>query len=204
MGNNKSSPSKGVPFNPAPPDNTPTKPMEKVRKALSTAHDDMSKSAGLASKFRHGLVRVHDSTSTRVSLYDYYDVDASAIGHGGTSEVVTVRHKKTKKKYACKIIALHRLSDHKKAQLLREMDIMRLLDHPNICKVHEIFQTKFKMFIVMELCTGGELFDRLETFSNMYRFVRFIFLYCCHEVTLSVAFLYMIPESFLSPCTLYY
>lgn len=34
-------------------------------------------------------------------------------------------------------------------------------DHPNIIKVYEYFQNSKQMFIITELCTGGELFDSI-------------------------------------------
>lgn len=37
-----------------------------------------------------------------------------------------------------------------------------MLDHPNIIKIYEYFQDKDKIFIVTELCTGGELFDEMS------------------------------------------
>lgn len=38
---------------------------------------------------------------------------------------------------------------------------MSKLDHPNILKVYESYETEHHLFIVTELCTGGELFDRI-------------------------------------------
>lgn len=38
---------------------------------------------------------------------------------------------------------------------------MKSLDHPNICKLLATFEESKKMFFVMELCEGGELFDRI-------------------------------------------
>lgn len=43
----------------------------------------------------------------------------------------------------------------------------RTLDHPNIIRIHEVFKTEFTLYIVMEFCTGGELFDELERCKNM-------------------------------------
>jgi len=44
-----------------------------------------------------------------------------------------------------------------------EIEIMRMIEHPNIISLHEVFEDKTtkKIYLVMELVTGGELFDRI-------------------------------------------
>ena len=36
------------------------------------------------------------------------------------------------------------------------------MDHPNILKIYEFFQDEKRYFLVTELCTGGELFDKIS------------------------------------------
>merc|ERR1719281_1423460 len=38
---------------------------------------------------------------------------------------------------------------------------MKIMDHPNIIKLHETFEDHRNIYLIMELCTGGELFDRI-------------------------------------------
>jgi len=43
----------------------------------------------------------------------------------------------------------------------REISIMKHLDHPNIVRLKEAYEDRDHVHIVMEVCTGGELFDRI-------------------------------------------
>lgn len=45
--------------------------------------------------------------------------------------------------------------------LMNEIEIMTHLDHPNVVKLYEVFDEDDYIFLVMELLSGGELFDRI-------------------------------------------
>eukprot|EP01016_Furgasonia_blochmanni_P042442 TRINITY_DN563_c0_g2_i7.p1 TRINITY_DN563_c0_g2~~TRINITY_DN563_c0_g2_i7.p1 ORF type:complete len:335 (-),score=102.81 TRINITY_DN563_c0_g2_i7:569-1510(-) len=47
-------------------------------------------------------------------------------------------------------------------RLQNEVQILKQLDHPNIIKVYEFYEDKKFLYIVTELCSGGELFDKIE------------------------------------------
>lgn len=44
---------------------------------------------------------------------------------------------------------------------LQEVEIMKKLDHPNVLKLYEYFIENEDVFLVTEICKGGELFDRI-------------------------------------------
>eukprot|EP00299_Pterocystis_sp_00344_P009874 c4290_g1_i2.p1 GENE.c4290_g1_i2~~c4290_g1_i2.p1 ORF type:complete len:305 (-),score=26.21 c4290_g1_i2:389-1303(-) len=99
---------------------------------------------------------------------DSYSI-GQVIGRGAFSVVHEGINKKRGHKVAIKII--QRFSNGKNEEAVRnEIDILRLVnDHPNVVHLEEIFQDPQKTYLVMELVTGGELFDRIlekEFFSE--------------------------------------
>jgi len=46
-------------------------------------------------------------------------------------------------------------------RLKNEIDIMKRMDHPGIIRLYETFEDETNVCIVMELCTGGDLFDQI-------------------------------------------
>lgn len=46
-------------------------------------------------------------------------------------------------------------------KFMMEIKILQELDHPNIIKLYEYFEDAKYVYLVTELCSGGELFDRI-------------------------------------------
>ena len=88
--------------------------------------------------------------------------DGHELGQGVAGIVRLVTHKQTGAKYACKCLNLSRLHPSAYPQLREEINIMSQLDHPNIARLHEVYQGPEAIYLVQDLCSGGELFDRLE------------------------------------------
>lgn len=85
-----------------------------------------------------------------------YDIKA-LIGRGNFSKVVRVEHRVTKQPYAIKM--LDRVQGREVFE--SEVAVLRRVKHNYIIQLIEVFETKDKVYMVMELATGGELFDRI-------------------------------------------
>lgn len=92
-------------------------------------------------------------------IADFYDMDRKKVGQGSYGYVVKCTNKGTKLVRACKVIAKSAMKNL--ARFKDEVRIMKMLDHPNIIKLYETFEDSRTVYLVMELCTGGELFDRI-------------------------------------------
>jgi len=64
-------------------------------------------------------------------------------------------------KWAVKIIQKKNLEQEDKDALESEVKILEDVDHPNIIKLVQVFDTPTQFYMVLELCPGGELFDRI-------------------------------------------
>lgn len=109
--------------------------------------------------------RLENKTS-RANIRDIYTF-SSVLGKGGfgTVKLATLKSGISDKKVAVKIIEKARLKSRMYV-LLRELEILRSLDHPNIIKFYEVYQDEMFFYICMEYCSGGELLDRITKKNN--------------------------------------
>jgi serine/threonine protein kinase len=82
---------------------------------------------------------------------------AGIIGHGSFGVVKSARHKTSKDEVAIKIVSNPEGAD--KEKLLNEIAIQRRMDHPNVVKILDVIERENVHYIVMELVSGGDLFD---------------------------------------------
>lgn len=87
-----------------------------------------------------------------------YDIKA-LIGKGTFSKVVRVENRLTKQPYAIKIIE----SKEGREAFEAELAILRRVKCPYIIQLVEVFESVDKIYMVMELATGGDLFDKIMT-----------------------------------------
>ncbi|XP_051528994.1 calcium/calmodulin-dependent protein kinase type IV-like [Myxocyprinus asiaticus] len=90
------------------------------------------------------------------TVEDFYNM-GTELGRGATSVVFRCEEKQTEKRYAVKV--LKKTIDKKIVRT--EIGVLLRLSHPNIIRLKEIFETETEIFLILELVTGGELFDRI-------------------------------------------
>ena len=99
-------------------------------------------------------------------LMKKYELEKGSLGSGNFAVVKKCwpKGQKAGPFYAVKIIDKSKVEDM--GDIEREIEIMGLVEHPNVIKLIEIFDESKKMNLVMELVTGGELFDRIVSLGN--------------------------------------
>lgn len=88
------------------------------------------------------------------------------LGKGSFGTVKEGLNQKDNKKYAIKIIEKTRLTPEDEEAVLDEVDVLKSLHHPNIIRLYNVFNESDAIFLVTELVSGGELFDRIVKKTN--------------------------------------
>ena len=85
------------------------------------------------------------------------------LGQGQFGTTFLCVEKVTGQEYACKSIAKRKLvTDEDVEDVRREIQIMHHLSgHPNVISIKGAYEDAVAVYVVMELCAGGELFDRI-------------------------------------------
>ncbi|XP_056368999.1 maternal embryonic leucine zipper kinase isoform X1 [Oenanthe melanoleuca] len=90
-------------------------------------------------------------------ILKYYELHGT-VGTGGFAKVKLAQHRLTGEKVAIKIMDKLALQDDLPRVKL-EIDAMKDLSHQHICRLYHVIETPKKIFMVLEYCPGGELFD---------------------------------------------
>ena len=158
---------------------TPRHSVGETTSAVCSVDNSVQKRSGNASSSIIGLDTVIESRREEGNLHsnivhmevpfgkpieDVYDGvhNGPVLGSGVSGVVRLVTHKATGVQYAVKVLDLGLLDTEVGLPRLREeIFIMCELDHPNIVRLEEVYESHSEIYLVQELCVGGKLFDRL-------------------------------------------
>ena len=94
-------------------------------------------------------------------LSDLYEIKEK-IGNGKCGVVKKGINKVTGEEVAIKIMSKNDMSTFDLEQVKNEVEILKIANHPNIIKLHKVFESVDYIYIIMEYCAGGDLFSYLE------------------------------------------
>ena len=101
------------------------------------------------------------------SIKKYYTF-IKTIGSGNFSNVSLANKNSNKQEFAIKTIYLDNLKNNPKMieAIINEIKINKMLNHPNIAKLYEVYYSNSSINLIFEYLHGGDLFEYIDTKNN--------------------------------------
>lgn len=111
------------------------------------------------------------------------------IGSGGFAKVYQSLHIPTGEKVAIKVLnkLLFQEGSLNSKRLQREISILKIVKHKNIIKLYEVMETPQKIYLVMELCEKGELFEYISSRKKLDEVIALKFF---HQIVNAINYLH--------------
>jgi len=109
----------------------------------------------------HNWVKCVRKVTGYENLTDIYDVKEK-LGNGKFGLVRLGIHKKTGRKVAVKIMSKKDMTNQDLELVRTEIEILKICQHPYIIRIYDVFENVDFIYIIMEFCSGGDLFSYLE------------------------------------------
>ena len=111
------------------------------------------------------VVKQNQATKGKITKEDFNML--KVIGQGSYGKVFLVQHKKTGISYAMKMLKKADLKKRNQVEhTMAERRILEKIKHPFIVSLQYSFQSKKKLYFVMDYCPGGELFFYLQNIGK--------------------------------------
>lgn len=131
----------------------------KTRQKLETSCVTFGAKKKGKSARRNSMYNPVQVTDALTDVRERYHINKKEIGHGHYGIVRKCMDRETNEWYAIKSIRKSKVS--KIEVLKREIEILKEVRHPNIIELIEVHEDERYLHLITELCTGGELFDRI-------------------------------------------
>lgn len=97
-------------------------------------------------------------------IKDFYHFEGPIARPGNFTQCIRVRHLSSGDLCACKIISKNDALKRGvvSSDVLNEVNVMRKLKHPNVVELLDVFENSDFVYVVMELCKGGEVLGHLQ------------------------------------------
>ena len=96
-----------------------------------------------------------------------YEIDRHVLGKGAFGKVYKgIDKNNPEHQVAIKVLSKDKMSKKDQAKVMDEVDLLRKVDHPNIAKYFETYDDVKYIYLVMQNCSGGELFDSFDSLAK--------------------------------------
>ena len=146
---------------PDPPSNKKDRPKNPVAGIMSKFQNDNSNNMNKLATL--------DGLGNGISERDFYKkywIEAGKIGEGAFARVRKITRKSDKAVFALKMIKKKGKSSEDIAALQREILVLQKCDHENIVRLGDWCDTKKRIYMVVEFCDGGDVFERVVQYKK--------------------------------------
>jgi len=99
-------------------------------------------------------------------FYKKYWIEAGKIGEGAFARVRKITRKSDKAVFALKMIKKKGKSAEDILALQREIEVLQKCDHSNVVRLGDWCDTKKRIYMVVEFCDGGDVFERVVEYKK--------------------------------------
>ncbi|XP_057680456.1 serine/threonine-protein kinase H1 homolog [Corythoichthys intestinalis] len=130
--------------------------------------EELKKNKGgwFSTKTKSMVAEVKQQEEKQETYTDKFDARVTAryhikalIGRGSFSRVVRAEHRSSRRPFAIKMTEVD--APQAREVCAAELAVLRRVNHPNVVRLVEVFQCPRRVYVVLELATGGELLDHV-------------------------------------------
>merc|ERR1712154_711562 len=126
--------------------------------------------------------------ASKLKIKDIYRFDAILGSNAsGTTKVLSAKHRVTGEEVAVKVISK---KEYNPKMLSNEVLILKRLDHPHVVKLFDLFETRKNVYLVMEKCNGGELFEQIANLKGGGGFTEKECITVLHQIAKAVKYMH--------------
>ena len=163
-----------------------------IRKIVKDIHEDSLQAKISKSQipkipipeYFDGKIDAKDYIQKGDSLENYQKI--KRVGKGSYGSVFKVMNKNTNLIRAMKVIPKNFQKDNQ--EILREIEILKNLDHPNVMKIYEFLEDDKNYYLIQEFCDGGDL-DTILNGKKIY--CEFLVKFIMYQVFLAINYLHL-------------
>jgi hypothetical protein len=132
------------------------------------------------------IMRIH--TELQYRWFDDYYETGELLGSGAYGQVLKAKSRENGRIAAVKILSKEAIDAKGEMRIRREIDILRIVNHENLLKLYDVFETSDRIYLVTEIITGGPLFNWLE--SNNFQISETVARILTRDIARGLAYLH--------------